>query len=522
MERLLPWNRWPRHLQVLFILMTAAVVGWLRFHGISLEGDPAAYAKLAYLDAQGLPPWAEWTFTSRLGLIAPTSLVLSITGPQVWAFVLWPWTCLVILSLVIWWRFEGRLQIILLGVLLLSPWPAAYGVQLFPDFPMLTFSMLALLLLPHLRSDYIGHTEWIWGIAFTASLVIAGLCKLTMLYLLPGLVGLALYDIFQRQHGVFWGVAVAMGISLLGLSFLHEDWNFLQRINHLEADHNSSLFSFSWDQPEALLSRLIQDPFWEFFGNPGVSILLFPALAGIFSDHRFAKPASILLGYLLVVHWVGTTSLHKYSPIPADPRMWILLSGPLILLAGIGLDSLHHQINTREKWGWAVIMALCCWVGVISLPRVAFPLLAGIVFFPLSRCRPWAARGFGLILCLWMGYHFYNRDNQYYQARELRLLQDSLPQGAVVYVDSVLAFSGYLYEANGVKPMSTWPDALPVQDSVTPQFFLWNEIRVNNSNLYEPRISIPAYIEDIRSTWEVLGDTAYPALRLYHLPTSDL
>lgn len=521
MKRLPPWDHWPKHVQLLLILMTTAVVGWVRFHGISLEGDPAAYAKLAYLDSQGLPPWAEWTFTQRQGLLAPVSFIVSIVGPQMWAFVIWPWICLVMLSLVIWWKFEGMLQFILLGLLLLGPWPAAYGVQLFPDFPMLAFSMLALLILPHLKSEDADRTEWIWGAGFTMSLIIAGSCKLTMLYLLPGLAGLTLFDMFRRQHIAFWKAAFVTAIAFLGLAFLIDDWDFIHRINHLEADHNSSPFSYSWDEPGALLYRLILAPLFVFFGNPGVGILLFPALAGMFSDHRYVKPASILLIYLLVFHWIGTTSLDKYSPIPADPRMWILLSGPLLLLAAIGLQSLQQQIYNHEKWGWAAIVLLYCLVALISLPSIIFPLLAGMIFFPIHRLRTWAATGFGLLLVLWMGYHVYTRDNQYYQAEELTLLQTSLPEGSVVYVDSVLAFSAYLYEAAGINQMRPWPDSLPQAPPNAPQFFLWNGNRIMNSNLYSSRISIPPYFEDIYSNWQVIGNTAYPALHLYQLPTSD-
>lgn len=517
------WNRCPKHVQLLLILMTTVVVGWIRFQGISLEGDPAAYAKLAFLDAQDLPPWAEWTFTQRQGLLAPVSFIVSILGPQLWAFVIWPWTCLVILSLVIWWKAKGSLQFYLLAILLLGPWPSAYGLQLFPDFPMLTFSILALLLLPHLRDPEVHHNDWVWGIAFTLSLAIAGLCKLTMLYLLPGIAGLAVYDLLRRQHVVFWTTAFVTAVSLLGLTFLIDDWNIIHRINQMETDHNSSPFSYDWNKPLAIVLRLIQEPFVMFFGNPGVGILLFPAVAGMFSNHKYAKPASAFLIYLLVIHWVGTTSLQKYSPIPADPRMWILLSGPLLLLATIGLLSIRQQVNRVEKWVWVAIMLILGLIGLTtSLTGIVFPFLVGLTFFPILRLRAWIVTGFGLLLVLWMGYHIYKRDSQYYQATEIRLLRASVPEGSILYVDSVLAFSDYLYDAEGVAPCTTWPDSIPQQTLGKPQFFLWNGIRIWNVNLYETRISLPAYLEEIRTSWEVIGDTSNPALRLYQLPMSDL
>lgn len=523
MKRLPPWDHWPKHLQLLLILMTVTVIGWARFHGISLEGDPAAYAKLAYLDAQGLPPWAEWTFTARKGLIAPTSFFLSMTGPQLWAFVIWPWICLLLLSLFIWWTFEGLLQFCLLLLLLLSPWPSAYGLQLLPDFPMLAFSMMALMLLPHLRSEKTPPVDWVWGIGFTISLVIAGLCKLTMLYLLPGVAGLAIYDLLRRQHLAFWTAAFVAALSILGISFLFEEWNIILRINQMETDHNSSPFSYSWNEQEGMHYRLIIEPVTRFFANPGVGILLFPAMVGMLSEHRYAKPTFTLLIYLLVFHWVGTTSLIKYSPIPADPRMWILLSGPLLLLAAIGLTSLQQSTSTIKVGSWVILMALFSMIGLVfKLPGVLFSLLGGLMFIPIHRLRKWTTPGFGFLLTLWLGYHVFNKDNQYYQQQEIQLLLDSVPEGSMVYADTVLTFSAYLYEAKGVNSIVTWPGSIPQETLDAPQFFLWNGRRISQSNLYEERISIPAYIDDIRSNWELIGTIDDFAIHLYQLPTSDL
>ncbi len=522
MKRLPPWNHWPKHVQLLLILITASVIGWVRFHGISLEGDPAAYARLAYLDSQGLPPWTEWTFTQRQGLLAPVSFIVSIFGPQMWAFVIWPWICLVMLSLVIWWIFEGKLQFILLCLLLLGPWPAAYGLQLLPDLPMMAFATVGLALLPHVSATSLKKS-WLWGIGFTLAMFISSLCKLTVLYLLPLLAGLIIMDLIHKRNQLFWKSALLSGSLILAAYWGWQmlEGGFVDRLAQIEQDHNSSPFSYSWQDRSGMLRRIFVEPIVSFFGNPGVGILLFPAIAALFSGHQYLKPVLIVFLYFLGIHWLGSTSLSHYSPLPADPRMWILISIPLLVLAGIGLKSAStiSNISKREAGLWAAMMfsfAMLAWL--VPLPGITIALVAGIVFLPVPAIRKWISVSYIGFLLLWLGYHTINRDNRYYQRQEVEMLHKYVPGSATLYADPILEFSSFQYEAQGIPPISQWPDSLPTSSESGDIFFLWNGFRDEQANLYEDRIAPPFYFDDIRSSWELVEQIDPFDIRLYKHP----
>lgn len=272
-----------------------------------------------------------------------------------------------------------------------------------------------------------------------------------------------------------------------------------------------------------MVQRILVEPFVFFFANPGVGILLFPAAAAFFSSHRWLKPATISFLYLLGIHWLGSTSIAHYSPLPADPRMWVLISMPLILLAGIGLETAASSFRQAqpERWVWAgmvVVMLLLGWC--FSLPGVLVTLISAMIFVPIRFTRNWAPAAFACLLLFWLGYNVFNKDNRYYQQREIRLLQDQLSDSAMLYADPILAFSSFLYETEGIGPIRPWPDGLPENHDFDDVYFLWNGFRTEQANLREDRIVPPSYFDDIRSSWELVGQIEAFEIRLYKHPIS--
>lgn len=98
------------------------------------------------------------------------------------------------------------------------------------------------------------------------------------------------------------------------------------------------------------------------------------------------------------------------------------------------------------------------------------------------------------------------------------MLHKYVPGSATLYADPILEFSSFQYEAQGIPPISQWPDSLPTSSESGDIFFLWNGFRDEQANLYEDRIAPPFYFDDIRSSWELVEQIDPFDIRLYKHP----
>lgn len=494
-----------------------ALILWIRCEGIHMEGDPIVYARLAFLDSQGLPPWQEWTFTTRTGLLAPLSWIISWAGVSTASLLAWPVAAFFLLVTAIWIR-RNSLPVheawILTGLLLL-PWPSAYAVRLFPDALMMIFASLAILSIPE---KMVTRQEIVWrSVLIGLFLTISLLCKLTVLYLVPVWMILVYQDETQRRNWRVHVGALITSASLLGILFL-ADSPFFDRFINIDQDHNLSPFSYSWDQPEAMINRLLLEPFQSFWANPGIAILIFPVLLGLLRPGKESRWMTWGFLLLLALHWVGSSSLTRYTPLPADPRMWILMSIPMMLLSASGLQWLWSE---HTEWPrpflilWGVILVLVG-VGAVLMrnPGYHLALLVGLLLLPVRWQLNFRIISFLILMSTWLGYQGWNRSEAYYQRSEQQLIRGYLSEEQPILVDPVLKFGEFLYTDDS-EQLTPWPADIPVTPGT---LFLWNGTRAEQANLFSDRIQIPPYLSELEQSWELIASDSLFDLRLYQLP----
>ncbi len=512
-------------LQALGWGLLAALTGWFYFEGVSLEGDPVAYAKLAAWQAEGRNIVPEGTFAHRWSFLLPLTWLTHLAGPDIRILVLWPWLSFFAMGLLMGWMLRPvpGIQRRTLILLIASPWLASFSVQLYPDLLTTALSLSAVLFLPHPAwGARISWPGWAKGLAFGSLLFFGFLAKITVLLLGPWLVWQFVRDVRSRQHFGFW--AAAMTILFLFLAgWLGYFWlttgNAFYPLEQIEYDHNASPFSYHWEDRDQMWRRLWLDPWLLLLGHPAVGVLLFAAVAGMFAPGLSWRELSWFWLYLLVVHWFASTSLSRYTPLPTELRMWMFLAPPTLVLAARGLT--RTTAPQRAEWLiWLLMMGVDCWLLLKFQVKGAWiTLAAGLVWVPISMVRRWVGICFPVLLGLWLVYQAGRRDERYYQHRELLLLGRHVPPGSTLLVDPALLYGDFLYEHLLPLHLIEWPPTLDSAGGQT-RYFLWNGFRTRQNNLREARFSSPSYFDSLQQQASPIAIDSLFDIRLYALKPS--
>ena len=507
-------------------LLLAALTGWFYFEGVSLEGDPVAYAKLAAWQAEGRSIVSEGTFAHRWSFLLPLVWLTELAGPDPRVLVLWPLLSFFIVMGCMAWvlRPQPTLQRWALALTVGSPWLASFSVQLYPDLLTAALSFASVLFLPQAAwADRISWPGGFKGIAFGSLLFLGFLAKITVVLLGPWLAWQCIRDMRNKQHFDFWGAA-AVSVALLlagwlGYFCLVTD-NALFPLEQIERDHNSSPFSYHWTEPDRMWRRLWLDPWILLVGHPAVGVLLFAAVAGMFAPGIRWRELSWFWLYLLVIHWFASTSLSRYTPLPTELRMWMFLAPPTLVLAARGLT--RTTPPQRAEWViWLLLIAMACWLLLKFQVKGAWiTLAAGLVWVPLSIVRRWVGISFPVLLGAWIVYQAGRRDERYYQHRELSMLAGQVPAGSILWVDPALLYGDFLYEHLLPLDLKEWPVMLDsVRDETT--YFLWNGFRSRQNNLREARFSPPSYFDSLQQQASPVAFDSLFDIHLYAIKPSD-
>jgi hypothetical protein len=205
-----------------------------------------------------------------------------------------------------------------------------YACALFPDV-ILSMIMFTVALIFHLR-----HDQHPWLAILAASMLIFGFfVKQLIVVMTPMILYWLVIDLIKRKNLrfqiIFFATLAIAIISIISVIYKHTgNWFFL--VDSVENQHNRV---FADLDTTSLIQRLTWQPLVFLFNLPGfwpLIVLSVPSIVQKTANTLILMVRNFLI-YLLVIFWIGSTSLLNYSPLLLLDRMWLPLLIPLCLLA---------------------------------------------------------------------------------------------------------------------------------------------------------------------------------------------
>lgn len=380
--------------------------------------DDLHYARLSAALSQG--HWdAGDHYAYRLTLLLPTALSYRLFGVGDGASALPPLMMSAAILLVFHQRHGQRAGGLLLAILLYFSfrWNLFYADKLMPDIYVSGFAFIAW----HIYTQSKEQSSWWWPLLFVAALFVAFNAKGTVILLLPLFAAYLAYDLWQRQHLVFWQRTSLLGLAMFSAYFLLTKWatgHFLARFHAIAAAAYSNDCSYAEQDTAVLLDRL----------SAGFGRL-------IFQEGLWIPFAIALLALLYVAFRRFSKTNTKRQPVPLFPLLTIMLLYASANAMTISLTSYNPVCLDARHLLFLSPIAASCAASVLE----AF-------LQPLRR--PWRTIAYGLlVLCLsWAAYSSvqlaqYSRSLGYATVKKelLQLVREENLQGKRLMSSPVLA-----------------------------------------------------------------------------------
>ena len=332
-----------------------------------LEGtDDLFYAKLASDMSRGTFELTPSIFENRLGVIMPTSLSYHVFGVNKYSTTLWPLICSIVTIVVVFIvanKLSGQNAAILSAFLLATNLAQIkFSSSLYPEITLSLFMIVAISALFFARnSESTARQLWLATLCAFAFLA-AALTKLTVVWVLPFLIFLMIYDFRRLRNLKLWFylcfMAVVVGlIYFVGYYIITGD--LFYRFTGISEEFNAQ-WGFQGQTTFDYIRRLTYEPLLFFLRDPRYAILFAlstPALLALFWPNlrsilglRF-WPVYVVV--FLASFWFGSTSLSSYTPMPLreEQRFLLPLLAPLAILGGITMAALwkRDDLKTDKK-----------------------------------------------------------------------------------------------------------------------------------------------------------------------------
>lgn len=407
-RRWLPHTPAPR--QVAFVLamifVVAVTLRLISFHGYA-GSDDGSYAELAQALATGNFRVGEYVgppvFPLRVGVFGPVAALFRLFGPGEWTTMAYPF--LLSLGMVGLAFVAGRLLfgttagLLAAAVQAIIPLASRSATILMPDLPAAFWANVGVVaLLFGLRREGV-RAKALLGVACGLALGLSWLCKETVAYFAPFLIGATIYMTWRSR--IQLPLAVASVGALAGVVVVETlvYWRLtgdpFHRVHemHRNYEYNSTWFftegsRFGWAPGEyhiALVKRLFRDGPLTLLASPsfgGVTAVavLAVAYASFRKQRAFAFVAAWFIWLLLAFNF-GTSSLRQYQPLVLfDKYAYPLLFPSCLLTAGFLSQLLAGQpiwrrpaepaASERAFWGYAVSALLVSGSLVVTAENV--------------------------------------------------------------------------------------------------------------------------------------------------------
>lgn len=330
---------------------------YLNQHGIRLS-DQYLYAKNAYLISIDDFQLTNSVFNNRLWVLFPTAIFLQLLGLKYYVFSLWPFINYLILVLSTWFltkAYKPSIALAVVALLSFNPLLINLSVDLLPDIIMVAFATSSVYLL------YAGRKQpasqlLVLSIGCALTLFLAFLAKETVVFLVPFFGLILLKDLWERKHLRFWTVTIVFGVLIFAIylgSYYQITGNALYRFAGIEGEHNvSQVWSYHGKPLSEIIARITYLPLVLLNSSPHYSYLFLLFFLSLTSKRIRKDDFMMFFGsylfFLLFIHWLASTSLSSYNPLPTSPRMWILLLPPLCILGGYAVINLKDLLQKTK------------------------------------------------------------------------------------------------------------------------------------------------------------------------------
>ena len=374
-------------------LAIAVILRLIAFQGYS-DSDPRAYSELANDLAQGTLHIPEYggppVFPLRLGVYAPTAVLIRVFGLSEPTFVVYPllvsiFGCLLAYALA---QYLGTpiAGLIALGALAVLPLDVSTASVLYPDAIAAFWANVGIALACVALNRLKLWQSALLGVLSGAFVGVSWLCKESVAYLVPFVAILIL--VIHRHLRLPSRITCLAAIGTGSLAVLLAETAFYGRLTgdplfHLHATErnydqcpvwffNESSPVFGWENggyAKALVKRLFyHGPIdivfnWQMSLAPALA-LLGVAWAVLFRKRSFLVPGVWLVLLLLLFNFM-TCSFSSYRPLPTfDRYLWPILL-PSLILMGVFLATLLAGecdpvvVRDRRFWAVALILAFC-------------------------------------------------------------------------------------------------------------------------------------------------------------------
>ncbi len=342
--------------------------------------DDLHYARLSAALSRG-----HWDATDhyayRLTLLLPTALSYRLFGVSDAASALPPLAMSLGILLVFHQRHGQRTSGLLLALLLYFSfrWNLFYADKLMPDIYVSGFAFIAW----HIYTRKKKLASWWWPMLFVGALFAAFNAKGTIILLLPLFSAYFFYDLWRRQHLVFWQRTSLLGCILFSSYFLLTKWgtgHFLARFRAIAAAAYSNTCSYAEQDMGVLLNRLGLG-FGRLIYEEGLWIPLAIALPALlyfawnrFGEAREQPPRGIPLFPLLTIFLLYisanamTISLTSYNPVCLDARHLLFVSPIAASCSASILEAFLQQLQRRWRpIVYGLLLLLLSWAAYSNI-----------------------------------------------------------------------------------------------------------------------------------------------------------
>jgi 4-amino-4-deoxy-L-arabinose transferase-like glycosyltransferase len=365
-------NKYRSQTLLLLILLFALIIRILFFTGIG-PSDSLTYAQSAYNLASGEMNLIENHMMLRLGMLLPTSLLYSYFGVNEISSNILP--LLFSLGSIVLIYLLGRLlfneKIGLLSAFLLSFFPAdvVYATRLMTDIPAAFFITLSVYLF--FKSEKTGKrlNSSLYYFFSGISIGVAYLMKELALLIVLFFIIYFLYNKKIKREHLLLILGLIFVISFEFLFFLKLTGNPFLRYHTIDTSTSNIIiqtnmygrgsFPFSLLHiPYILFTDQLQGLFYSF-----IFIAIFYCIA-----NKKRETYALLFWFipLLLYLAMGSVSLTKYVPIPANPRYLAIIITPGILLLSFFLSQ-EQPLIKRILMPSIVILLFATSIGYVYI-----------------------------------------------------------------------------------------------------------------------------------------------------------
>lgn len=361
------------------------------------NSDDSIYSMYAHLIERGTYQYnhdVNPSFQHRYAVSVPTALSYALFGINQYSLASWSWIySLLTISILFNFtlrQFGATTAFIASLTFTTNTLQIGTALSLSVDIAVSFFMFLTAILLYKARQQTSKGREVFFAIAITASLILATLSKLTVIWIFPAILILLLVDLKNGHNrklwlnivgfGLFFGACYLIWMHIFTGSFYSRFSGTLDILRTPGQIPNANFNKMLNNIP----ARMTYEPLLAIMSTPGMLIplvLALPSLALFFNNNGDQRKS---IGYwwlcifsILTYIWIGPTSFDPYIPLLLVKRYFLPLLPFLSIASGLAIAPIIDARLSQSQY-----KILFIWV--LGNLFIMLPLLYFLAYFKLG------------------------------------------------------------------------------------------------------------------------------------------